>query len=99
LFPPSRFPLVDGDGILRAALGRLPAGFLGLVGNDGHLDPGEDRGPDLPAGYGDDRIVVLVRDPRNLFVCWELAGGAFERVAGIEKRLGIYELKKFTPRE
>jgi hypothetical protein len=40
-----------------------------------------DRGPDLLAGYGDDRIVALVRDPRNLFVYWELAGGAYERAA------------------
>jgi hypothetical protein len=38
-----------------------------------------DRGPELPAGYGDDRIVALVRDPRNIYAYWELSGGAFER--------------------
>jgi hypothetical protein len=41
--------------------------------------PYVDRGPELPAGYGDDRIVALVRDPRALFAYWEVAGGAYER--------------------
>ncbi|HOX05395.1 MAG TPA: DUF4912 domain-containing protein [Planctomycetota bacterium] len=38
-----------------------------------------DRGPDLPAGYGDDVLEALVRDPRAIYVYWELAGGAHAR--------------------
>ncbi len=38
-----------------------------------------DRGPELPAGYGEDRLVALVRDPRCIFVYWDLGGGAYER--------------------
>jgi len=33
-----------------------------------------DRGPDLPPGFGDDRIMALVRDPNWLFLYWELQG-------------------------
>ncbi|MFH0964555.1 MAG: DUF4912 domain-containing protein [Planctomycetota bacterium] len=33
-----------------------------------------DRGPDLPAHYGRDIVVALVRDPNCVFVYWELAG-------------------------
>ena len=44
------------------------------------LGPYVDRGPDLPAGYGDDRLEALVRDPRAIFAYWELSGGAFERL-------------------
>ncbi|NOZ23447.1 MAG: DUF4912 domain-containing protein [Planctomycetes bacterium] len=33
-----------------------------------------DRGADLPAGFGDDRIHALVRDPDWVFVYWELYG-------------------------
>lgn len=42
--------------------------------------PYVDRGPELPAGYGEDRIVALVRDPRAIFTYWEVAGGAYERL-------------------
>jgi hypothetical protein len=38
-----------------------------------------DRGPDLPATYGDDRLEALVRDPRAIYVYWELSGGAYSR--------------------
>ncbi len=38
-----------------------------------------DRGPKLPDGYGDDRVVALVRDPRCIFTYWELGGGGYER--------------------
>ncbi|MEW6357798.1 MAG: DUF4912 domain-containing protein [Planctomycetota bacterium] len=33
-----------------------------------------DRGADLPAGFGDDQIHALVRDPDWVFVYWELFG-------------------------
>jgi len=39
-----------------------------------------DRGPKLPEGYGDDRLVALVRDPRCIFTYWELGGGGHQRV-------------------
>lgn len=69
---------LDGSEIARAlATSAGENGGRPLVRRGPYLD----RGPDLPAGYGDDRIVALVRDPRNLFVYWELSGGAFERAA------------------
>jgi hypothetical protein len=78
---------------VRAAAGKPPVGLEGSEiaralatsqsaggGRPHHRrGPYVDRGPELPAGYGDDRIVALVRDPRNIFVYWELSGGAFER--------------------
>ena len=39
-----------------------------------------DRGPNLPAGYGQDCLAALVRDPRAIFAYWELSGGAVERL-------------------
>jgi hypothetical protein len=48
-----------------------------------------DRGPELPAGYGDDRIVALVRDPRCVFAYWELDGGGRER---LRREIGEGEL-------
>lgn len=43
------------------------------------VEPGEqniflDRGPELPASYGEDQITALIRDPANLFFHWELDG-------------------------
>jgi len=42
--------------------------------------PYVDRGPELPAGYGEDRVAVLVRDPRAIFAYWEVSGGGIERI-------------------
>ena len=42
--------------------------------------PYVDRGPELPAGYGEDLLVALVRDPRALFVYWEVSSGGIERI-------------------
>ncbi len=33
-----------------------------------------DRGPALPEHYGDDRIIALAKDPRCIFVYWDLKG-------------------------
>jgi len=33
-----------------------------------------DKGAPLPAGFGEDRIVALVRDPEWIFLYWELQG-------------------------
>jgi hypothetical protein len=33
-----------------------------------------DRGPQLPEHYGDDKLVVMVRDPFWVFLYWELEG-------------------------
>ncbi len=54
----------------------LPSPFAAPAARTG---PYVDRGPDLPANYGDDVLEALVRDPRALFVYWELAGGAYQR--------------------
>ncbi len=55
-----------------------------------------DRGPALPEGYGDDRIVTLVRDPRCIFSYWELLGGGYERAKselGDELTGGVWVLR------
>jgi hypothetical protein len=55
-----------------------------------------DRGPALPSGYGDDHIVALVRDPRCIFVYWELGGGGYERAKqefGDEMAGGVWVLR------
>jgi hypothetical protein len=55
-----------------------------------------DRGPALPEGYGDDRIVTLVRDPRCIFSYWELLGGGYERARselGDELTGGVWVLR------
>ena len=33
-----------------------------------------DRGPDLPSSYGEDRLELMIRGPRELFLQWELDG-------------------------
>jgi len=57
-----------------------------------------DRGPALPAGYGEDRLVALVRDPRCLFAYWELDGGGVERArsarGGIDGGVWVLRLVK-----
>ena len=55
-----------------------------------------DRGPVLPEGYGDDRLVTLVRDPRCIFSYWELLGGGYERARselGDELTGGVWVLR------
>jgi len=54
-----------------------------------------DRGPELPRGYEDDRVVAMARDPRCIFVYWELGGGARERICGQRTELesGIWVLR------
>lgn len=37
-----------------------------------------ERGPELPATYGLDRCVLLVKEPETILCYWELAGGALE---------------------
>lgn len=39
-----------------------------------------ERGPEIPAGYGHDRVVALPRDPRCVFAYWELGGGGYEKL-------------------
>ncbi len=40
-----------------------------------------DRGPALPAGYGIDRLVALVRDPRTVLFYWMLDGAGWREAA------------------
>lgn len=44
-------------------------------------EPYIDRGGDLPAAFGDDRIHALVRDPEWIFVYWELHGDRSNHLA------------------
>lgn len=37
-------------------------------------------GPELPSSYGQDRLILLARDPYTLFATWELTGGRREQV-------------------
>lgn len=59
---------------------------LGADAREIHLrepGPGENMpppGPDLPSAYGQDRLLLLARDPHTLFATWELTGGMRERV-------------------
>jgi hypothetical protein len=48
-----------------------------------------ERGPAPPAGYGEDRVVVMVRDPGCLFVYWELGGGGWQEAV---RRHGLAEM-------
>lgn len=45
-----------------------------------HAQEGERmRATELPQGYGEDRIVAMVRDPHWVFAYWELTPGGIER--------------------
>jgi hypothetical protein len=41
-----------------------------------------EHGPQLAAGYGEDRIEALVRDPRCVYVYWEMGGGGWRLAMG-----------------
>ena len=43
-------------------------------------EPMPPPGPDLPSSYGQDRLILLARDPHTLFATWELSGGKREQV-------------------
>jgi hypothetical protein len=60
-----------------------------------------DRGPELPTDYGQDRIVVLTRDPRCLFVYWELCGDSRSRLlqGGAEFKGSIWVLRLTRTRD
>jgi hypothetical protein len=42
--------------------------------------PYVERGAAIPDSYGDDKLVAMVRDPRWVFLYWELEGGGCARI-------------------
>jgi uncharacterized protein len=42
--------------------------------------PYVDRGPELSAAYGEDKLQVMVRDPNWIYSYWDLSGGVKERI-------------------
>ena len=44
--------------------------------------------PELPDGYGDNRIVLMVRDPLWLFAYWEIRKGVLNKVLNTPRPLG-----------
>lgn len=70
--------------------GRWPTsgGGAGLPSSHSHIHEallqvryeaeGDERAPDLPAGYGLDRCVLLVKEPETIVCYWELGGHALE---------------------
>lgn len=64
--------------------------------------PGESMpppGPDLPSSYGQDRLILLARDPHTLFATWELTGGKRERIlaqSGIQPESAQLTLRLLT---
>ncbi|MBI3767734.1 MAG: DUF4912 domain-containing protein [Deltaproteobacteria bacterium] len=51
--------------------------------------------PPLPASYGDDRLVLVARDPGTLFVSWDLPAGV-ERPAGAVDARFVLRIEDLT---
>ncbi len=51
------------------------------------------RGESLPQCYGEDRLVILPRDPYNIFAYWEISLPARE---ALEKRVGVEQWPEVT---
>ncbi len=88
-------------GLERFELGEEPfsAGPT-LIGAGGHRLPGDltwahldDEDPSLPATYGWDEVVAVVRNPRSLYVYWDVEAAS----ARVREMLGEEEWRRTIP--
>lgn len=94
-----RPPAASDDAVFDHGVGDTPA-HAGASGSQTTRDPEALRRalatvPPLPTSYGDDRLVLLARDPGTLFAYWDLAPG-FDHPAGARVARLVLRIEDLT---